>query len=148
MCVSRLETGFAAVNAKSSPTVVSDDDPGVEGSDGTEVLTGLLASVTSASPASTGDARGVSSAIVRKDVQRKNQAFGTGGTAADAFDPEAFDTARTRLAPGPNFGLAYLTSGLERIEAGAAGFARAPRNGVSNNNGRGAATPTTPPTYM
>ena len=75
---------------------------------------------------------------------QKNQALGAGGTAADAFDPEAFDTARTRLAPGPNFGLAYLTSGLERIEAGAAGFARATRNGVSNTNIRGAATPTPP----
>ena len=67
--------------------------------------------------------------------------MGTGGTAADALDPEAFDTARTRLATGPNLGLAHLTNGLERIEAGAAGFARAARNGVSNINIRGAATP-------
>lgn len=76
---------------------------------------------------------------------KKNQALGTGGTAADALDPEAFDTARDGRAPGPDFGLAYLTNGLERIETGAPGFARAARNGVSNNNTRGAATPTPPP---
>ena len=70
--------------------------------------------------------------------------MGKGGTAADALEPEAFDTARTRRAPGPTLGLAYLTNGLERIEAGGPGFARAARNGVSNINTRGAATPPPP----
>ena len=131
--------------AKSAPTVLSDDDPGVEGSDGTELVNGLLASVMSASAEATGDKGGVSSAIVRIYVQPRNQPLGTGGIAADALDPEALDTARTGRAPGPYFGLAYLTNGLERIETGAPGFARAARNGVSNNNTRGVATPTPPP---
>ena len=71
--------------------------------------------------------------------------MGKGGTAADALEPEAFDTARTRRAPGPTLGLAYLTNGLERIEAGGPGFARAARNGVSNIKIRGDATPPPPP---
>jgi len=40
------------------------DDPGEEGSDGTEVCKGLLAVLTSSVAASTGDARELTSAIV------------------------------------------------------------------------------------
>ena len=76
---------------------------------------------------------------------KKDQALGTAGTAADALEPEAFDIARTRRAPGATLGLAYLTNGLERIEAGGPGFARAATNGVSNIKIRGAATPPPPP---